>query len=325
LNFVQAAKNSTDGFTGFGKLLNWLPPIALVFIPIGALSVLRNWTEMRHSSKRLLICWLISIAIPLFVALMPLDFLIDIGSARQNVVLGGGDVRAFDAEVLLARLGLAVQFALTLLPVVLSIPGGVLKGAGRVKSLFPSASLPGWFLVAVAPFYSLFMIVVFVLIDQIIGTALLLLAVAILAFTPWLFVIHRKVYGRPLSMAEADTELARASRWGGLLTLIGIVLLAIYALTTRVVGRRVVGGDSDTSFFSYVQVLRTVGEVLSRGLVTAVVFSTIFLYLVYAEWRMTAEIAGVVKQEYEAQVGALERYMVSRAAPFEPTDGPPAP
>jgi hypothetical protein len=238
------------------------------------------------------------------------------------VALNGGDVQTFDAEVLLIRLGLAVQFALTLLPVVLSIPGGVLRGAGRIKSLFPAAALPGWFLVAVAPFYSLFMIVVFVLFDQIIGNALLLIAVGLLAFTPWLFVIHRKVYGRPLSTAEARTELARAGRWGGWLTLVGIVLLAIYALTAKVAGQHVVGSDSDTAFFTYVAVLRTVGEAISRGLVTAVVFSMIFLYVVYSEWRMTIEIAGDIKAEYDSQVRALERYMVSQAAPFDPSAMP---
>ncbi|MDT4920913.1 MAG: hypothetical protein QOI15_1815, partial [Pseudonocardiales bacterium] len=236
LNFVQAGQNDTSGLTGFGKLLNWLPAIALVFVPIGALIVLGNWTEIRRSSKRLLICWIISIAIPLFVALIPLDFLVDIGTRRQVIINNGGDVRTFDAQVLLTRLGLAVKFALILLPVVLSIPGGVLKGAGRIKSLFPSASLPGWFIVAVAPFYSLFMIVVFVLIDQILGDAVLLVGIALLALAPWLFVIHRNVYGRPLSVAEADSELTRASRWGGWITWAGIAFVVIFALSSKVNG-----------------------------------------------------------------------------------------
>ncbi|MDT4917094.1 MAG: hypothetical protein QOH89_1794 [Pseudonocardiales bacterium] len=322
LNFVQAGQNDTSGLTGFGKLLNWLPAIALVFVPIGALIVLGNWTEIRRSSKRLLICWIISIAIPLFVALIPLDFLVDIGTRRQVILNNGGDVRTFDAQVLLTRLGLAVKFALILLPVVLSIPGGVLKGAGRIKSLFPSASLPGWFIVAVAPFYSLFMIVVFVLIDQILGDAVLLVGIALLALAPWLFVIHRNVYGRPLSVAESDGELTRASRWGGWLTLGGIVFLAIFMIEGKVGQEHVVSGDSDKSFFTYVDVLRTVGEVLARGMVTAVVFSTIFLFLVYAEWRMMTQFTGDIKTEHDAQISALERYMVSRAAPFDPSDYP---
>ena len=313
LAFWQAGHNDVSGLTGFGKLLNWLPAIALLFAPLGALLVLRNWTELRRTSKSLLVCWILSIAIPLFVALMPLTFLVDVSGARENIKLNGtaSDLQAFDAEVLIARLGLAIQFALTLLPVVLSIPGGVLKGAGRIKSLFPSAALPGWFLVAVAPFYSLFMVVVFVLVDQLVGDGLLLVAVAVLAFTPWLFVIHRKVYGRPLSTEESRTELARASRGGGWLTLAAIALLVIYVFKAKVGDKHVVGANSDSATFTYVQVLRTVGEVLSRGMVTAVVFSTIFMYLVYAEWKTMTQLRPDIRHEHDEQIGALQHYLDS--------------
>ena len=314
LSFIDASQNDTSGFTRFGKMLNWLPPIALLFVPLGALLVLRRWTELRRSSKVILVCWVLSIAIPLFVALMPLDFSIDINSQRQFVKLNGGDVGAFDFAVDFTKLKKATHFALTLLPVVLSIPGGVLKGAGRIKSLFPSASLPGWFLVAVAPFYSMFMIVVFVLIDQIAGNGWLLLAVGIMAFTPWLFVIHRKVYGRPLSVQEARTELDRASRAGGWLTLAGIGVLVLYGAFGHVQRARVVGTNTDKAYFTFVQVLRTVGEVLSRGMVTAVVFSTIFMYLTYAEWKTMTQLRPDIRAEHDEQIGALQRYLDSPTA-----------
>jgi len=133
------------------------------------------------------------------------------------------------------------------------------------------------------------------------------------------------VYGRPLSLDEARTALPRASRLGGWLTIAGIVILTIYALTARVgqSDTHVLGSDSNTSFFTYIQVIRTIAEVLSRGMVTAVVFSTIFLYIVHAEWRMTREIRGEVQQEYHSQLTALERYMISRAAPYDPAELPP--
>jgi hypothetical protein len=322
LNFYNVAHNGTDGDTGFGALCAYLPPIALLFVPLGSIIVIRNWTEMRHSSKRLLVCWLISIAIPLFVALMPLEFRLDTGQLKGAVAQAGGTSKDFEDVLLSLKVLSAVGFALTLLPVVLSIPGGVLKGAGRIKSLFPSAALPGWFLVAVAPFYSLFMIVVFVLLDQVVGNAVLLIGVALLAFAPWLYVIHRNVYGRPLSVDEADAELTRASRWGGWITWAGIALVVIFALSHKVGQRRVVGSNSNKAFFTYIDVLRTVSEVLARGMVTAVVFSTIFLFLVYAEWRTMTEFAGTLKSEHDAQISALERYMVSRAAPFNPAEWP---
>jgi hypothetical protein len=307
LSLIEAADLDSEGFNAFGKVWLFLPTIGLVFVPIGVMRVIAGWTEMWGTAKFLIACWLLSLAFPLFAALIPLDMVIDIDGARRELQMQGGDLVTYDATVTLARLLQAISFALILLPVVLSVPGGVLKGASRIKSLFPSSSLPGWFLVAVAPFYSLFTVVVFVLIVQIVGNGLLLAAVAILAFTPWLFVIYRKVYGRPLSVAEARTELARASRLGGWLMLCALSLIVVFALTAEVSNVRVLGSGDD-AVFSYVQVLRTVGEVLSRGLVTTVVFSSIFLGMVFSEWRETSSLTGDVKREHDEQMAALQHF-----------------
>jgi hypothetical protein len=320
LAFVEASDVDTTGFTGFGKLWNFLPAIALLFQPLAAMRVISIWTDMRRSSRTLIICWVISIAVPLFTALVPLTSIIDVDAARQSVQAQGGDVAAFDAEILTIRLLLAVNYAMYLLPVVVTVPGGVLKGAARIKSLFPAASLPGWFLVGVAPFYSLFTIVVFVLIEQVIGNGLLLVGVGLVAFSPWLFVIYRKVYGRPLSVAEARTELAKASRWGGVLLALGLVLIAIFVLTAEVQpGLDVAGSDSNKSVFTYLQVLRTVAEVFSRSLVTTVVFSAIVLGMVFAEWRTMTAMRPDIREEHDSQMKAIERYMHNPSSPAEAT------
>ena len=56
---------------------------------------------------------------------------------------------------------------------------------------------------------------------------------ALLAFVPWLFVIKRRVYGRSLTAAEAQTELPNASRIGGLLNLTAVALIAISMAGSR--------------------------------------------------------------------------------------------
>ena len=318
LAFYNVIHEGTDGLTGLGKICDFLPAIALLLIPIGAMRVIGSWTEMRRNSRILIGCWVLSIAVPLLVALVPLDALADIDTARQQVVDQGGDVAAFDAYILSLRAALAVNYAMTLLPVVVTVPSGVLKGAARIKSLFPAASLPGWFLVAVAPFYSLFTIVVFVLIEQMVGNGLLLVGVGLLAFSPWLFVIHRKVYGRPMSVAEAAKELPRASRFGGFFLIGGLALIAIYVVTAKVNGRDVVG-TGDSAFFSYVDVLRALGEVISRTLVTTVVFSAIVLSMIFAEWRVGRSMPPEIQAEHDSQMRAIERYMASPTAPAQAT------
>jgi len=198
-----------------------------------------------------------------------------------------------------------------------------LKGAARIKSLFPASSLAGWFLVAVAPFYSLFTIVVFVLIDQIIGKALLLLGVGLLAFSPWLYVIFRKVYGRPLSLAEAKAELPRASRIGGILLIAGLGLITIYLFTAKVQQLDVLGSDSDTAVFTYVQILRTVAELVARTLLTTVVFSAIVLSMVFAEWRTMNLMRPDIREEHDTQMRAIERYMMEPPPPQATWPVPP--
>ena len=207
---------------------------------------------------------------------------------------------------------------MTLLPVLITVPSGVLKGAARIKSLFPAAGLPGLFLVAVAPFYSLFTIVVFVLVEQMAGNGVLLVGVGLLAFSPWLFVIYRKTYGRPLSMAEAATELPRASRFGGILLFGGLAFIAIYVTTAKVNHRRVIGSGSD-AYFSYTDVLRALVEVVSRTMVTTVVFSAIVLSMVFAEWRVARSVRPEIQGEHDSQMRAIERYMTSPTAPAQAT------
>jgi hypothetical protein len=318
LAFYSTIDEGTDGLTGLGKLCDFGPDVALLLIPVGALRVIASWTEMRRNARILILCWVLSIAIPLLVALVPLDALVDLDTARRQVVAQGGDVRAFDAYILSLRAALAVNYAMKLLPVLVTVPSGVLKGAARIKSLFPAAGLPGWFLVAVAPFYSLFTIVVFVLIEQIAGNGLLLVGVGLLAFAPWLFVIYRKVYGRPLSVVEAAKELPRASRFGGFFLFGGLALIAIYVVTAKVQGHRVIG-SGDSAFLSYTDVLRAIGEVVSRTLVTTVVFSAIVLSMVFAEWKTARSMRPDIRQEHDEQMHAIDRYMTGPAAPPEAT------
>jgi hypothetical protein len=165
----------------------------------------------------------------------------------------------------------------------------------------------------------MFKILVFVAVLQIAGNFLLTVGVGLWAFTPWLFVIHRHVYGRPLSVEDARTQLPRASRLGGWLTAGAFVLIGIAAFTKKVAGLSVLGVHSDSSFFTYTQVLRMFAEYMSRNLVAAVVFSAIFLYVVQAEWRTTVRMSGDLRAEHDAQMRALEQYMASPAAPAQPT------
>ena len=310
--------------TPLGQLARWLPVIALALVPLAMLMGVSRWTELRRPSRVLIACWVLSIVIPLITALLPIDALFDFDPLRNLAAqsdLSGATMTAgqeVHALILSQRVALAVQYALVLLPVIITVPSGVLKGAGRMRFLFPAAALPGWFLISVAPFYSIFLIVVFILIDQIVGNFLLVVAIGLMAFSPWLFVLRRRVYGRAMSIAEARVELPKAGRLGGYITVAALALLTIWMLTAKVENTKILGSgskvDAGGAAFSYVQAARTALEVFGRNLVTAVVFAMIFLSMVFAEWRAGQQLSPETRAEHDREMHALRRYAEGQAA-----------
>jgi hypothetical protein len=184
----------------------------------------------------------------------------------------------------------------------------VLRGAVRVKAVFPAAVLPGWFLVAVAPFYSLFTIVMFVLIEQIAGSLLLVFGVALFAFAPWLFVINRRIYARSMSNAEATVEMARAAKPSRWIMLSAAACIVVVAATSKVGARKVVGRNDEESVFTYLDISRTGIEVIGRSLITTVVFCLILLNMVYADWRNNQAMSPEIRSEHEREMGELQKF-----------------
>lgn len=122
-----------------------------------------------------------------------------------------------------------------------------------------------------APIYSMFTVVVCVLIDQIVGNRLLLVG-------------SKQVMG-----SNSDS-------------------------------------GADSAYFSYLEIGRTVLEVLARSIVTAVVFSVVFMQMIYAEWRTMRDMRPDIRVEHDREMGSLERYVLDprRAVPGPAHPPPPA-
>ncbi|MEQ1873682.1 MAG: hypothetical protein ABL953_08155 [Ilumatobacteraceae bacterium] len=291
LSVVAVLDNDTSQLTSFGKLLQWVPTISLGLIPAAALYCVITWTNLRATSRVLLFTWVASIALPLLAALVPIDGWIDIDKLRAVVVIDsavkGTDptvaLETLELELLLLRVFVAVNYFVQLLPVLISIPGGVLKGALRAKALMPGSRFPGWFLVAVAPFYTLIVAIAFVIVNQLIGNGVLVLGIGLIAVVPLLFLFHRKTYTRPLSPAEADEELGRANRIGWIVTYAGVACIVLYALTARFLGRRIVGPDG---VLTVTMLVRSGVEFFGRHLVATAVFTIMFVFMTVADWRL---------------------------------------
>ncbi len=303
LALVTAAGAETAGLTGLGVLLTWLPAITVWAAPIGALVGLRDWTHPERGSRPVLIGWGISIIVPILVALVPLEGWIDVGALEQEADFQFG-VGSGASLITSVRVSLAIGYAATLLPTVISVPSGVLRGASRIKALLPHAPMPGWFLVAVSPFSGLLLLIAFVLLLQLAGTGLLTVAVALLTAAPLQYLFWRTAWTDTTGSADAAAGRGKASRVGTACVAGGLVFLVIWALTAEVIGVSVVG-SGDEALLSWLDGIRTLVEVGARGLLAGVVFAHLFLRMSIRQWRDTRALSA---EDAARQTADLEAF-----------------
>lgn len=304
LALVTAAGVETAGLTGLGVLLTWLPAITVWAAPIGALVGLRDWTHPERGSRPVLIGWAISVIAPILVALVPLEGWIDVGALEQEADVRFG-VGSGESLVTSFRVSLAIGYAATLLPTVVSVPSGVLRGASRIKALLPHAPMPGWFLVAVSPFAGLLLLVAFVLLLQLAGTGLLTVAVALLTAAPLQYLFWRRAWTDTTGSLEAVAQRSSASRVGTACVAGGLLFLVIWALTAEVIGLSVVG-SGDEALLSWLDGIRTLVEVGARGLLAGVVFAHLFLRMSIRQWRDTTTLSAGDAERFAADIVAFD-------------------
>jgi len=272
-------------YTGLGVLAQVLPLLGPPVLALGLFLAFRSWSDLRRSARVLTICWLTSIVLPVLPAVMPADWLVNDEPLRQ--LFPSQDVDAFLAGL---RLQVGIAYMVTLLPVLVTVPGGVVRGSARVKGLLPATMLPGFFLITTAPFYSLIVIVALVLLIQLSGNVLLVLGALVLAASPWVYVQQRRHYLGPVMDDESSAALDKAQRIYGVLTLAGVGAIVLWAITAEVNGVPVLG-SGDEAVFDYVTATRSVAEVLARSYATTVVFAHIFLTLTVSSWRTSRAVA----------------------------------
>jgi len=124
----------TEGFNTLGVIVQAVPFLAVMLLTVTTLIALTQWDHTRRSSRTLACGWAISVAVPVLVAIVPVDWLID--SALKSELGPDGIVGV--------RFAVGVAYAINLLPTLLSFPSGVVRGGARVKSLLPASTISGW-------------------------------------------------------------------------------------------------------------------------------------------------------------------------------------
>lgn len=310
-----------DGFADLSALgvLFYLVGVLVLFVPPAACAYAAlKWTERGRARAALLGGWAASFFAPFLFALCPLELLLrppegaeDWGPAAAALrVLGG------------------LAWFTALLPPVLSLVPGTLRACLRVKSLLPASPLPGWLLLAGAPFHLLLWLIVLVALNQLAASPLLILGLLLWTGAPLLYLVRRELFVGPAASPRELRGIANVQLLVTASAYVGLALLLTYLLTKQVFGLRLFGLDEGRSFFHLTGqglapdeakrrssswfwllepgLLRVVLDSLGRTLFTTAAFADVVLRMAVAAWRAQARFQGTdAAREHDDQMRSL--------------------
>ncbi|WP_395611863.1 hypothetical protein [Allosphingosinicella sp.] len=273
-----------SAFSGTGVLLELLRLAALFVLPLTAWLAARAWDQHRRSRTILLRGWLVAFLTPLLLALVPFGWRLDLSGAR-------GDMNAITQVNNLLGLVGAISVYVTLMPAVLSLIPGVLRGCLRIKALLPQSVLPGLFLVAATPLYVLLFLVIFTTVNQVAGNMLLILGVLALLGAPLLYLINARTFTRPLHTEEEVARIGVVQKTVLVIVAVGVALIVIYAFTAEVLGKSLIGTSAMTSILRpwSPSLIQFPIEYIVRSLFTTVLVADLFMLMNLQLWRHTKE------------------------------------
>lgn len=300
---AAADDEAEEPATAFGQFADGVHLVSLYAMPLAALAALLCWTRLKLSFQILLAGFAFAFFAPMLIALCPWSWW---GYVEPKVSLekDPSQFLLLTAESVLE----GAVYLVTLLPTVLSLVPGVQRACLRVKTLLPESVLPGWFLVSAAPFYALFLMVIFVAVNQIASDPVFLIGMFLVMAAPFLFVARADVFTRPLLTEDDYNRMRRVQRIIGGITVSAGILLLFYLSTQQVLGVRLIGLDEKTSVFRPIDLAGFVIELLGRSLFMTLLGADLFMRMNLAAWKHERTLAASpAAAHYHRAMGELEQ------------------
>jgi hypothetical protein len=290
--------------TRFGDLadLCWL--LSFYAMPTAGLLALLLWARPRASRPILAAGWFVSFLVPVAIALTPWSWWVvepppptthEARLARQS-------------ERLIEGLAWGNYYLFVLSPTVLALVPGLLRACVRIKCLVPESILPGWFLVATAPFNGLLVLVTVVALAQVAPSPILVSGMLLWLAAPLAYLARARTFTRPLCSPDDVRGLARVQVVAWALILASSVCLIAYAASWEVLGRRLIGLEPRTSLLRPWEAVRYVLDFLGRALFVTVLGADLLLQATLSAWRhQRAFLQTERAREYDQLMGRLDR------------------
>jgi len=299
---VDAAEDA-EPQTSFGQFADLVQLTAMYALQAAALAVVVFWKRFQLAFRIMTAAFVFSFMAPLVIALCPWSWwgYVETTYSPQDQPF---EYLRSTAEGLLE----GASYLVTLLPTVLSLIPAVQRACVRIKMLLPAAMLPGWFLVVASPFYALFLLVVFVAVNQV-GSSLLFMAGMLLFLSaPLMYTVRSSSFTRPLTSDSDYASIRNVQRVVGGLTVAAGGLLLTFLGTQDVMGVRLLGLDPNAALIVPLDLIGFVLEFVSRSMFVTALGADLFLRMNLAAWQNTRDFYGTPEAaNYDAVMGELER------------------
>lgn len=156
------------------RFIQLVPAAAEGLLCVVCLYQLKNWTHWRQQRRVLVRVWVVFMAAPFIVFLVPVDAIVQ-GMIETPPADGWGDPGAVDAAAVSAavvaiKATIAIYALLTLAPKAVSLLAGTIRAGIVTKMLFPGTAGPGWIVVLATPLYTLFVFTLLIVPYQLTGS-----------------------------------------------------------------------------------------------------------------------------------------------------------
>mmetsp|Transcript_2588 Transcript_2588/g.3821 ORF Transcript_2588/g.3821 Transcript_2588/m.3821 type:complete len:467 (-) Transcript_2588:252-1652(-) len=301
LGFVTYGQESSEAngiINGLGLFLFFMQEFADFLLLVAILCSAFFYDRILKSTNILRIGWIISIVLPFLPTIFPLEMIV-----KKWVLVNFEQLDPSGTVIFQAKAQLALQYAINMLPIIVTIPGSLIRACLKVRNLFPNSSLPGWILVVTSPFYSLVVLIAFVMVTQVAGNSVLLVGSLLLVLKPLVFMIWGSLFvGVNTPEVEKKIKILLNISLG--LGALGFVMVGIWLVSADVGGVRPLGDCGDMCMLSYGDGIRLLFETIGRALVTLVVFCDFVVSMVLRDWEIAKKKNDVLGPEdcpdYEA-------------------------
>jgi hypothetical protein len=288
----------------FGDLADLIWLLSFYAMPASSLLAAVCWARPRASRSILVAGWAASFLVPVAIALTPWSWWYVDPEARW----------AQRFERIAEGVAWGFYYVAVLSPAVLALVPGIMRACIRVKMLLPEAVLPGWLLVAAAPFNGLLVLITFVSLAQVAPSSLLLAGMVLWLAAPLTFLARARVYTRPIASADELRSTRRVQAVAWMLALGSAGCLLAYAATWEAFGFRLVGLEAKTSLFRPWQVVRYFLDFSGRTLFVTVLGTDLLLQATLSAWRDQRAFGALpAAAEFDRLMERLEAGMETRS------------